>query len=281
MPDALCILFYKVVISTTSEGEEVERSRNPSACVHTFRHQTGPVCRSEGLRIRFAATHHASASNRELMRYHFRSEQWLSYPVEDVFRFFSNPNNLPLLMPDWQKARIDRSTLTPAPPYPLQPIGSPVAGTGSRITLSFRPIPLSPLRVSWDAEIDQFAWNDYFCDLQLRGPFRYWHHCHRVFPETRNETHGTLLRDDLHYEMPLGPLGQLANWVAVRGQIRSTFAFRHRRTRELLRFLRANPYIDKNRSRGFQDKADSRGVYLQPFQRVMRVKDHMKSDGTR
>ena len=164
------------------------------------------------------------------MRHHFISDQWLPYQVSDVFAFFSDPANLPRLMPDWQQARIDQSSIV----SPLIPSLPHAAGAGSRITLSFRPVPFSPVRVSWDAEIDQFARNDHFCDLQLRGPCAYWHHCHRVAPEIRDGVSGTLLTDDLHYEMPFGPLGALANWLAVSGQIRSTFAFRHRRTEELL-----------------------------------------------
>ncbi len=165
------------------------------------------------------------------MRYHFQAQQWLPYSVERVFSFFSDPDNLPRLMPDWQHARITKAALIP----PLGAVdGSKAAGAGSRITLSFRPVPFSPVRVSWDAEIDQFAWNDHFCDLQQRGPFAYWHHCHRVSPETRGEIAGTLLRDELEYAMPLGPLGAFANWLAVSGQIRATFAFRQARTKELL-----------------------------------------------
>ena len=168
------------------------------------------------------------------MRYHFQVEQWLPFPVEYVFRFFSNPANLPRLMPDWQKARIDESTLTLPPPSASNIPGTPVAGAGSRILLSFRPVPFSPIRLHWNAQIDEFAWNDHFCDLQLTGPFAYWHHCHRVSAETRHNVTGTLLRDDLHYEVPFGPLGQFANWLAVSAQIRTAFAYRHARTSELL-----------------------------------------------
>ena len=168
------------------------------------------------------------------MRYHFQTEQWLPYPVEYVFRFFSDPANLPRLMPGWQKARIDRSNLTSPPPSLSNTPGTPIAGPGSRILLSFRPIPFSPIRLKWDAAIDEFVWNEHFCDLQLTGPFAYWHHCHRVSTEIRGNVTGTLLRDDLHYEVPLGPLGRFANWLAVSGQIRTAFAFRHTRTNELL-----------------------------------------------
>ncbi len=40
------------------------------------------------------------------MRHTFQTEQWLPFPVELVFAFFAYPENLPRLMPAWQKARI-------------------------------------------------------------------------------------------------------------------------------------------------------------------------------
>ena len=173
------------------------------------------------------------------MRHHFSAEQWLPYPVGRVFAFFGNPDNLPPLMPGWQKARIDKSDLrAPSPPGEGDAKDLKLAGAGTRMTLSFRPIPFSPIRATWDAEIDQFAWNDHFCDTQLRGPFAFWHHCHRVKREARSVDgkviDGTLLQDELEYELPLGVLGEIAHWVAVRRQIRSIFAFRHKRTEELL-----------------------------------------------
>jgi ligand-binding SRPBCC domain-containing protein len=171
------------------------------------------------------------------MRHTFEAEQWLPYPLEPVFAFFANPQNLPRLMPDWQKARIEEAVYTAPPPRPagVQPgLRSLAAGVGSRMTISFKPFPFSPFRVPWEAEIAEFAWNDHFCDIQLRGPFAYWRHCHRLRAETRAEGNGTLLRDELEYELPMGPLGELAHAIAVRGQIRRIFDLRHRRTAELL-----------------------------------------------
>ena len=137
------------------------------------------------------------------MRFHFQTEQRLPYPIEMVFAFFADPANLPRLLPAWQHARIDESFLV-APQPPQQPFpgfNRITAGSGTRVTLSFRPIPFSPIRVKWDALIEDFHWLEGFCDVQLRGPFRYWRHCHTL------ETHrnGTLLHDDVEYELPLGP----------------------------------------------------------------------------
>ena len=176
------------------------------------------------------------------MPYTFQSEQWLPYLPAVVFSFFANPDNLPRLMPRWQRARIERANLVPAPPPPSFPTPLPgiAAGSGTRLLLSFRAFPLSPFRIPWHAEISEFVWNDHFCDIQLRGPFKSWKHCHRIRPEARSTNPvakpvtGTLLTDHVTYDLPLGPLGTLANLLFVRRQLASTFRYRHRRTLDLL-----------------------------------------------
>jgi ligand-binding SRPBCC domain-containing protein len=160
------------------------------------------------------------------MRHHFQTEQWLPYPRERVFAFFADPANLPPLMPAWQRARVERANYVSPPEAPSP--GQVVAGEGSLITISFRPIPLFPLRLEWDAYIAEFRWDEYFCDEQRRGPFQYFRHCHRVSDEVRDGVMGSVVSDAVEYELPLGRLGDLANGLAVRGQIRSLFAHRQR-----------------------------------------------------
>jgi ligand-binding SRPBCC domain-containing protein len=174
------------------------------------------------------------------MRHHFQSEQWVPFPLPHVFAFFANPENLPRLMPPWQQARIEEAVFAAPPPHPAGPIyPGVVAGPGTRMTLSFRPFPYSPVRVPWDAEISEFVWNDYFCDIQHRGPFAYWRHCHRLSLQTREGIPGTLLRDEVEYELPLGPLGDIAAKLFAPLQFRYLFNFRHKRTAELLPLLRS------------------------------------------
>jgi len=177
------------------------------------------------------------------MRHTFHAEQWLPYSVETVFAFFANPENLPRLMPGWQKARIEEAMFTAPPPRPVSgaaPVApllrmrGIVAGNGTTMTISFRPVPFSPIRVPWEAEIVDFAWNDRFCDVQLRGPFAYWRHCHTVIPEVRDAVSGTVVRDQVEYEMRLGKFGELAHSLVGRRQIARIFAHRQRRTAELL-----------------------------------------------
>ncbi len=181
---------------------------------------------------------------RKSVRHTFQAEQWLPYSIEHVFAFFANPENLPRLMPAWQKARIEEASFAPPPPRPSTGLLYPgiVAGAGTRMTISFRPVPYSPLRVPWDAEITEFVWNEHFCDIQHRGPFAYWRHCHRLTAETRptlhGDTPGTLLQDHVEYELPLGPIGELGSKLFAPAQFNSIFNFRHKRTAALLPLLR-------------------------------------------
>jgi ligand-binding SRPBCC domain-containing protein len=154
------------------------------------------------------------------MRHNFRTEQWVPYSRDVVFAFFADPANLPPLMPRWQRARVERAHYV-APPVPH---GGTLAGKGSFITISFRPIPFFPLRLEWDAYIAEFQWNEFFCDEQRRGPFRNFHHCHRI----REEDSGSVVCDEVEYELPLGWLGDLANAMVMKRQIRALFAYRQR-----------------------------------------------------
>jgi ligand-binding SRPBCC domain-containing protein len=166
------------------------------------------------------------------MRYHFNAEQNLPYPLETVFAFFADPANLPRLMPDWQRARIEHANYIapPPPPHPFPGSERIAAGSGTRLTLTIRPVPYSPVRLPWDALIEDFRWLEGFCDVQLRGPFKYWRHCHTV----RTLEGGTVIHDAVEYELPLGFLGSIANAIFIRRQLAATFRFRQKRTLELL-----------------------------------------------
>jgi ligand-binding SRPBCC domain-containing protein len=176
------------------------------------------------------------------MRHNHRAEQWLPFPIETVFDFFADPENLPRLMPAWQKARIEEAMFAPPPPRPgVARAGSAKTGTrsvaagqGTKMTISFRPFPYSPLRLPWDAEIVEFEWNDHFCDVQHRGPFAYWRHCHRLETQQCDGRNGTLLRDHVEYELPFGILGDVANALFVKWQMGAIFRYRQKRTAELL-----------------------------------------------
>ena len=158
------------------------------------------------------------------MPHHFETSQWLPYPPELVFAFFAKPENLPRLMPKWQNARIEEAVFAPPPPRPLNSPRYPgiAAGDGTRLTLSLRHFPFAPFRIPWEAQIEDFRWNHGFCDIQLRGPFTSWRHCHTV---TAKDS-GTTLHDAVIYELPLS--------IPIRPILTHIFRQRHQRTTELL-----------------------------------------------
>lgn len=171
------------------------------------------------------------------MRQRFTTQQWLPLPVPVVFAFFANPANLPPLMPTWQKARIDAVALRPAPPPPEGTPTGIAAGDGTEITITARALPWLPLRGSWLARIEGFRWNQGFCDVQVRGPFRFWRHCHSVqeAPEAGEDSaKGTLIRDEVEYELPLlGSVASVDRFVA-RPALRRVFECRQKQARNLL-----------------------------------------------
>jgi ligand-binding SRPBCC domain-containing protein len=169
------------------------------------------------------------------MRHTFKTDQWVPYPVEKVFSFFANPENLPKLMPVWQQARIERFNLVkPSPSLSRSQETTLAAGAGTTMTISFRALPFLPLRMKWEAAIVDFEWNRHFCDEQPKGPFAYWRHCHHVASETRTGEPGTLVTDNLTYALPLGILAEPARALFVRRQIEDIFKYRQH---QLLRLL--------------------------------------------
>jgi ligand-binding SRPBCC domain-containing protein len=169
------------------------------------------------------------------MRFSYHTEQWLPYPVERVFDFFANPDNLPLLMPPWQRSRIEEVSILPPPNRAVSSNSvATAAGVGTRLTLSFRPFPFSPVRVRWESEITDFSWNHHFCDRQLRGPFASWKHCHYVRPASWRGVNVTLVADDIEYEVPFGVAGRLAHRLFLRGKIERAFAYRQSHLEKIL-----------------------------------------------
>jgi len=164
------------------------------------------------------------------MTSHLEFEQWVPFPVEIVFGFFSNPANLPRIMPTASGTRLDRVNLV----SPLGTARTDAAGVGTTIATSFRIIPFLPFRARWIARITEFERNHHFADIQDQGPFKSWHHRHEFLSETRQNVQGTLVRDVIDYEVGFGPLGSVANSLFVRRQMKATFDERQAKLPRLL-----------------------------------------------
>jgi ligand-binding SRPBCC domain-containing protein len=125
---------------------------------------------------------------------------------EEVFAFFADAFNLEAITPPWLGFRI----VTP------RPIEMRV-GTLIEYRLSLHRIP-----VSWLTRIEVWEPGERFVDSQVRGPYRLWRHTHTFEDHPR----GTLVRDSVSYEIPLGPLGELARRALVRRDLERIFDHR-------------------------------------------------------
>jgi ligand-binding SRPBCC domain-containing protein len=159
-------------------------------------------------------------------------EQWVPFPVEQVFRFFANPEHLPRIMPPTTATRLLELRLVL--PQGALADGRVLAGVGSQIVTSFRVFPFLLSRAKWIAEITEFEWNHHFADIQRRGPFKSFHHRHELTAENRGSIAGTTVCDVITYDVGFGALGRLADKLFIRPQMRKTFAYRQQALGKLL-----------------------------------------------
>jgi ligand-binding SRPBCC domain-containing protein len=138
--------------------------------------------------------------------YVLQREQFLPVPAEEAFDFFADAFNLELITPPWLNFRVDT-------PRPIE------MRAGSMIEYRLR---LHGVPVRWLTRIESWEPGARFADVQLRGPYRHWHHTHTF--EARDG--GTLMRDVVRYSLPLGPLGRLARALVVRRDLDRIFDFR-------------------------------------------------------
>jgi ligand-binding SRPBCC domain-containing protein len=168
------------------------------------------------------------------MPHRLQFTDWVPFPVPQVFAFFSNPQNLPRIMPPETHTRLDRLELALPPPAPDGRALAGAAGIGSILFTSFRPLSWLPVRQPWIARIVEFEWNHHFADVQQKGPFKSWHHRHEFLSDIREGVRGTLVRDELEYEVAFGPLGAIANTLFVERQMSRMFAARQKTLPKLL-----------------------------------------------
>jgi uncharacterized protein len=136
----------------------------------------------------------------------FRAEQYVARPLDQVFDFFSKAENLQELTPRWLHFRI-----LSVEPEPVR------QGTLIRYALRWRIFP-----IRWTTEIVAWEPPHRFVDVQLKGPYKLWHHEHRFVAEGE----GTRIFDEVRYELPFGWLGTIAHKAKVRRDVESIFAYR-------------------------------------------------------
>jgi len=140
-------------------------------------------------------------------RYVLEQTQLIPRPRAEVFPFFSAAENLERITPSSLGFRI----LTPLP-----------IEMRAGVLIDYR-ISMSGVPMGWRTEITLWEPNDRFVDVQLKGPYRYWHHLH----EFRDAPGGaTEMHDRVDYELPFGPLGSAVHALFVRRMLHGIFEHR-------------------------------------------------------
>ncbi len=130
----------------------------------------------------------------------------ISAPLSEVFRFFSDAENLEKLTPSSLKFKI----LSPTPIEMRE-------GTIIDYRLTLMGVPFR-----WKTKIEVWEPDRCFVDNQERGPYLRWHHTHAF--EAQGET--TLMNDRVEYAVPGGILEPIIHALFVGPQVKAIFAFR-------------------------------------------------------
>jgi ligand-binding SRPBCC domain-containing protein len=147
--------------------------------------------------------------------YSLRTVQNLPISLQETWDFFSKPDNLQNITPKKLGFKVT-SKYHGTTMYP-----------GQIIEYKVRPVANIPLY--WMTEITHVKNQEYFVDEQRFGPYTMWHHQHHF----RAIQGGTEMIDIVHYKLPLWFLGDIANTLFVRKQLRGIFDFRYTKAEEL------------------------------------------------
>jgi len=95
--------------------------------------------------------------------------------------------------------------------------------------IEYRVSPVLGIPMYWMTEITHVVEGKYFIDEQRFGPYALWHHQHHF----RAVEGGVEMTDIVHYKIPLGPLGWIADRLFVRQKLEQIFDYRYRKVSEM------------------------------------------------
>ncbi|NRB62673.1 MAG: SRPBCC family protein [Saprospiraceae bacterium] len=140
-----------------------------------------------------------------------KRKEWVHFipqPLETVWSFFSRPENLNEMTPE----QVSFDILTDVSGIEMY----------EGLLICYRISPFGGIKMNWVTEITHIHDQQYFVDEQRFGPYAMWHHEHH-FKEVEG---GVRMKDVLHYKVPYGPIGRLADFLFVDRMIEDIFSFR-------------------------------------------------------
>lgn len=152
-----------------------------------------------------------------MLQFHkLHKKQFLPIDIHLAWEFFSSPLNLSKITPSYMDFRITSDL--PEEMY-------------EGMIITYKVKPLAGIAVNWVTEISHIRKPYFFIDTQLSGPYKLWHHQH-IFKEVEN---GIEMEDIVHYKLPFGILGNIANFLFVRRQLEGIFNYRKKVLSEIFK----------------------------------------------
>jgi ligand-binding SRPBCC domain-containing protein len=141
--------------------------------------------------------------------YSIKTVQKIPVSLETAWDFFSKPDNL--------------KDITPAN------LGFNIVSKhhGEKMyagqIIEYKVSPILGIPFYWMTEITNVEDQKYFVDEQRFGPYGMWHHQHHF----KAIDGGVEMTDIVHYKLPLFFLGDIANVILVKSQLRGIFNYRY------------------------------------------------------
>jgi ligand-binding SRPBCC domain-containing protein len=147
--------------------------------------------------------------------YSLKTVQSIPVSLERAWDFFSSPANLQSITP----AKMGFKIIS-------QHHGKKMYA-GQIIEYKVKPVLGIPLY--WMTEITHVQDQQHFIDEQRFGPYSLWHHQHHF----KAVPGGVEMTDIVHYKLPLWVLGDIANTLFVKKQLKDIFDYRFQKVEEL------------------------------------------------
>ncbi len=141
------------------------------------------------------------------MLHTIQTKQFLKSDINTLWAFMSSPSNLAKITPSYMGFNI---------------LSNEVEKMYAGQIIEYYVSPVLGIKMHWVTEITHVEELHYFVDEQRFGPYKMWHHKHFLKPVNG----GVEMIDIVHYKVPFGFIGKIANTFFIKNKIKQIFDYR-------------------------------------------------------
>ncbi len=146
----------------------------------------------------------------------FTTKQFIKSDIDTIWAFISSPKNLSIITPPHMGFDIINEDHLNSDMYAGQ-------------IIEYYVSPILKIKLHWVTEITHVVKNNYFVDEQRKGPYSFWHHQHFL----KEVEGGIEMTDIVHYRVPFGIIGKMANSLLIKKQLKEIFDYRYKKVEEI------------------------------------------------